>query len=262
MLIFGGEWIASRLSIPAYNQRCISPIGNRYISWHKETMHCIRDWPAGERPREKLLGRGPAALSDAELLAIFLRTGVTGKTAVDLARDLLSEFGGLRPLLEADRQGFCKHHGLGDATYAQLQAVLEMARRHLQEQLHRGDTLENPDTTREFLASRLRHLPYEVFACLFLDNRHRVIKFEELFRGTIDGASVHPREVVRRALHHNAAAVILAHNHPSGVAEPSRADVALTRRLVDSLALVDVRVLDHVVIGDGSGVSFAERGLI
>jgi DNA repair protein RadC len=209
-------------------------------------MHSIRDWPAGERPREKLLSRGPAALSDAELLAIFLRTGVTGKTAVDLARDLLSEFGGLRPLLEADRKKFCRHHGLGDATYAQLQAVLEMARRHLQEQLHRGDTLENPEATREFLTSRLRHLPYE----------------EELFRGTIDGASVHPREVVRRALHHNAAAVILAHNHPSGVAEPSRADVALTRRLVDSLTLVDVRVLDHIVIGDGGGVSFAERGLI
>ena len=262
MLISSGEWIASRLSIPAYNPWCNSPIGRRCFSWHTGTMHSIRDWPASERPREKLISRGPAALSDAELLAIFLRTGVTGKTAVDLARDLLSEFGGLRALLEADRLDFCSHHGLGAATYAQLQAVLELARRHLQEQLHRGDALENPDTTREFLASRLRHLPYEVFACLFLDNRHRVIEFEELFRGTIDGASVHPREVVRRALHHNAAAVILAHNHPSGVAEPSRADVALTRRLVDSLTLIDVRVLDHVVIGDGDGVSFAERGLI
>jgi DNA repair protein RadC len=139
---------------------------------------------------------------------------------------------------------------------------MEMARRHLQEQMQRGDILENPDVTRQFLSSRLRHLPYEVFACLFLDNRHRVIDFEELFRGTIDGASVHPREVVRRALHHNAAAIILAHNHPSGVAEPSRADVQLTRRLVDALTLVDIRVLDHVVVGDGSGVSFAERGLI
>ncbi len=225
-------------------------------------MHSIRNWPASERPREKLLRRGPAALSDAELLAIFLRTGVTGKTAVDLARDLLTDFGGLRPLLEADRQRFCSHHGLGEAKYAQLQAVLEIARRHLQEQLYRGDTLENPDATRQFLSSRLRHLPYEVFACLFLDNRHRVINFEELFRGTIDGASVHPREVVRRALHHNAAAVILAHNHPSGIAEPSRADVQLTRRLTESLTLVDVRVLDHVIVGDGDGVSFAERGLI
>jgi DNA repair protein RadC len=225
-------------------------------------MHSIRDWPSSERPREKLISRGPAALSDAELLAIFLRTGVAGKTAVDLARCLLTEFGGLRPLLEANRQRFCSHHGLGEASYAQLQAVMEIARRHLQEQMQRGNPLENPDATRQFLTSRLRHLPYEVFACLFLDNRHRVIDFEELFRGTIDGASVHPREVVRRALQHNAAAIILAHNHPSGIAEPSRADVQLTRRLVDALTLVDVRVLDHFVVGDGSGVSFAERGLI
>ena len=225
-------------------------------------MHTIRDWPPGERPREKLLARGPAALSDAELLAIFLRTGISGKTAVDLARDLLSTFGGLRPLLEADQRQFCNHHGLGKATFAQLQAVLEMTRRHLQEQLQREDSLENPDTTRRFLASRLRHLPHEVFACLFLDNRHRVIVFEELFRGTIDGASVHPREVVRRALQHNAAAVILSHNHPSGVAEPSRSDIQLTRRLTEALALIDVRVLDHIVVGDNNGVSFAERGLI
>ena len=139
---------------------------------------------------------------------------------------------------------------------------MEMARRHLQEQLQREDSLENPEATRRFLSSRLRHLPHEVFACLFLDNRHRVIVFEELFRGTIDGASVHPREVVRRALQHNAAAVILSHNHPSGVAEPSRADIQLTRRLTAALALIDVRVLDHIVIGDGDGVSFAERGLI
>mgnify|MGYP001545342938 FL=1 len=225
-------------------------------------MHCIRDWPARERPREKLLSRGPAALSDAELLAIFLRTGVKGKTAVDLARDLLVDFGGLRPLLEADRQQFCDRHGLGRARYAQLQALLEIVRRNLQEQLQRADALENPNATRTFLSSRLRHLPYEVFACLFLDNRHRVIEYEELFRGTIDGASVHPREVVRQALHHNAAAIILAHNHPSGVAEPSQADIQLTRRLVEALSLVDVRVIDHVVIGDGPGVSLAERGLL
>lgn len=225
-------------------------------------MHTIRDWPAGERPREKLLRHGPGMLSDAELLAIFLRTGLRGKTAVDLARELLAAFGSLRALLDADRTAFCAHAGLGDAKFAQLQAILEMARRHLQEQLSREDTLENPDTTRRFLTARLRHLPHEVFACLFLDNRHRVIAFEELFRGTIDGASVHPREVVRRVLHFNAAAVILAHNHPSGVPEPSRADVQLTRRLVDALALVDVRVLDHFIVGEGSGVSFAERGLI
>ena len=225
-------------------------------------MHTIRDWPAAERPREKLLARGPAALSDAELLAIFLRTGVSGKTAVDLARELLQGFGSLRALLDADRLQFCSQHGLGSAKFAQLQAVLEMTRRHLQEQLQREDSLDNPETTRRFLASRLRHLPNEVFACRFLDNRHRVIVFEELFRGTIDGASVHPREVVRRALQHNAAAVILSHNHPSGVAEPSRADIQLTRRLMEALALIDVRVLDHIVVGEGDGVSFAERGLL
>jgi DNA repair protein RadC len=223
-------------------------------------MPSIRDWPPGERPREKLLARGPDALSDAELLAIFLRTGVNGKTAVDLARELLRDWGGLRPLLEADRQQFCARHGLGTATYAQLQGVLELARRHLQEQLQREDALDNPDATRHYLLSRLRHLGHEVFACLFLDNRHRVVAFEELFQGTIDGASVHPREVVKRALRHNAAAVILAHNHPSGVAEPSRADLRITRRLVESLALVDIRVLDHFVIGEGAGVSLAERG--
>jgi DNA repair protein RadC len=225
-------------------------------------MPSIRDWPANERPREKLLARGPATLSDAELLAIFLRTGVSGKTAVDLARDLLQAWGGLRPLLESHQAEFCRHHGLGAATYAQLQAVLEIARRHLQEQLQREDALENPEATRHYLTSRLRHLGHEVFACLFLDNRHRVIAFEELFRGTIDGASVHPREVVKCALHHNAAALILAHNHPSGVAEPSRADIQLTRRLTEALALVDIRVLDHLVIGDSGGTSFAERGLL
>jgi len=222
----------------------------------------ITDWPEGERPREKLLQRGPAALSDAELLAIFLRTGVAGKTAVDLARELINQFGGLRPLLEADRKTFCAGHGLGDAKYTLLQAVLEMSRRHLLETLRRGDALESPEATRRFLAARLRDRPHEVFACLFLDNRHRVIAFEELFHGTIDGASVHPREVVKRTLAHNAAALILAHNHPSGVAEPSHADQAITRRLCDALALVDVRVLDHFIIGDGQAVSCAERGLI
>jgi DNA repair protein RadC len=223
-------------------------------------MQSIRDWPVSERPREKLLARGPAALSDAELLAIFLRTGVNGKTAVDLARELLQAWGGLRPLLEADQKRFCAMHGLGLAKYAQLQAVLEMGRRHLQEQLQREATLDNPDATRNYLISRLRHHQHEVFACLFLDNRHRIITFEELFHGTIDGASVHPREVIKRALQHNAAAVILAHNHPSGIAEPSRADVQITRRLVEALALVDIRVLDHLIIGDGEGVSLAERG--
>lgn len=222
----------------------------------------ITDWPEDERPREKLLARGAAALSDAELLAIFLRTGTRGKTAVDLARELLSDFGGLRPLLNANQQQFCASNGLGQAKYAQLQAVLEMGRRHLWETLQRGEELRSPSDTRHYLTARMRDYPHEVFASLYLDNRHRVIAFEELFRGTIDGASVHPREVVKRALHHNAAAVILAHNHPSGLAEPSRADQALTQRLKDALGLVDIRVLDHLIVGDGSVASFAERGLL
>jgi len=222
----------------------------------------ISNWPKAERPREKLLSLGPQALSDAELLAIFLRTGVTGCNAVELARQLMHEYGGLRKLLQADRTRFCATRGLGNAKYAQLQAVLELARRHLAENLMRSDALKNPAETRRYLSARLRDYPYEVFACLFLDTRHRVISYEELFRGTIDGASVHPREVLRRALQHNAAAVILAHNHPSGVAEPSDADRRITTRLQEALALIDIRVLDHVVIGDRLAISFAERGLI
>lgn len=220
----------------------------------------ITDWPLAERPREKLLSRGAEALSDAELLAIFLRTGVRGASAVDLARDLLQRFGGLRPLLEARMTDFCAAHGLGTAKYAQLQAVLEMARRHLLESLQRGEALTSPGASRAYLRSQLRGEPREVFAALFLDNQHRVIVYEPLFFGTIDSAAVHPREVVRRALHHNAAALIVAHNHPSGVAEPSQADRHITHRLRDALALVDIRLLDHVVIGDLDTVSLAERG--
>ncbi len=222
----------------------------------------ITDWPAGERPREKLLRQGAKSLSDAELLAIFLRTGTRGKSALDLARDLLREFGGLQPLLAADRDSFCAMPGLGDAKFCQLQAVLEMAHRHLGEALARSDVLSSPEATRRYLRSRLQSYPHEVFACLFLDNRHRVIAFEELFQGTIDGASIYPREILRRCLHHNAAAVIFAHNHPSGVAEPSRADRQITQRLKDALSLVDIRVLDHIVIGHGQCVSLAEQGLL
>jgi len=222
----------------------------------------ITDWPSSERPREKLLARGAGALSDAELLAIFLRTGVKGKTAVDLARELLQEYGSLNALLSASRQRFCQSHGLGTAKYVQLQAVLEMSRRHLRETIDRGDCLTSPADTRRYLQARLANYPHEVFACLFLDNRHRVIEYEELFRGTIDGASVHPREVVKQALNHNAAAVILAHNHPSGVAEPSRADEQITRVLRDALAQVSIRVLDHVIVGSGSTTSLAERGVL
>ncbi|WP_348674291.1 DNA repair protein RadC [uncultured Abyssibacter sp.] len=222
----------------------------------------IRDWPAAERPREKLLERGASALSDAELLAIFLRTGVTGQSAVDLARQLLTDFDGLRPLLAADRKRFCAARGLGDAKFVQLQAVLEMARRHLSAELREQTRITDARSAFRFLRAQLAHRPHEVFCALFLDTRHRVIAFEELFRGTIDGASVYPREVVKTALGHNAAAVILAHNHPSGVAEPSSADRHLTGRLRDALALVEIRVLDHVIIGQGDPVSFAERGLL
>jgi len=220
----------------------------------------ISDWPAQERPREKLLNQGAQVLSDAELLAIFLRTGVQGKSAVDLARELLQQFGGLRPLLQADRHTFCSHLGLGDAKFAQLQAVLEMASRHLAQALERGDALTNPALTQRYLISKLRDRRREVFACLFLDNQHRVIRYQELFQGTLDAAAVYPREVVREALSHHAAAIILAHNHPSGVAEPSAADRAITERLQQALGLVDIRVLDHLVVGDGYCVSFAERG--
>lgn len=221
----------------------------------------IAHWPANERPREKLLQRGSHALSDAELLAIFLRTGIKGKSAVDLARDLLADFGSLRNLLCSEQAAFCRHSGLGPAKFAQLQAVLEMAKRHLYEALERGNALENPTATKDYLASQLRAYPHEVFAGLFLDNRHRVIQFEELFTGTIDGASVYPREVVKRAMQHNAAAVIFAHNHPSGVAEPSQADRHITERLRNALDLVDVRVLDHIIVGDEM-ISFAERGYL
>jgi DNA repair protein RadC len=222
----------------------------------------ISDLPEGERPREKLLERGAGALSDAELLAIFLRTGITGSSAIDLARDLLAEFGGLSGLLSASREEFCRGKGLGTAKYVQLRAVLELSQRYLRAEISERDVLTSPEATRTYLKSKLRVYPHEVFACLFLDNRHRVIEYRELFRGTIDGASVHPREVVREAMRWNAAAVIFAHNHPSGVAEPSQADVRITERLRDALALVDVRVLDHIVIGEGGGTSFAERGLL
>lgn len=221
----------------------------------------IAQWPDSERPREKLLLRGAASLSDAELLAIFLRTGTRGRTAVDLARDLLGRHGGLRPLLDCEpRVLLARHKGLGTAKVVQLRAALELGRRYLEATLKRGVSLTSPAATRDYLIARLRPYPHEVFASLFLNNRHQVIEYEELFSGTIDGASVHPREVVKRALYHNAAAVILAHNHPSGVAEPSGADRSITRRLREALALVDVRVLDHFVIGDGEAVSFAERG--
>lgn len=220
----------------------------------------IRNWPAAERPREKLLESGAATLSDAELLAIFLRTGVTGKSAVDLARHLLLQFGSLRALLEADLPAFSRQLGLGPAKFAQLQAVLEMARRHLAEKLQRESVLESPEAVRDYLKALLRHEPHEVFGCLFLDAKHRVLAFGSLFRGTIDSASVYPRQVVKRALAHNAAALILAHNHPSGVADPSPADRVLTKRLQEALELVDVQVLDHIIVGGEDPISMVEYG--
>lgn len=220
----------------------------------------IRDWPDSERPREKLLSRGGGQLSDAELLAVFLGSGLRGKDAVEVGRQLLARHGGLRPLLDRGPTELMREPGLGPARTARLLAALELATRHLAGELERGEALSDPARAGRYFSSRLRAHPHEVFACLFLDTRHRAIAFEELFRGGIDGAEVHPREVVRRCLAHNAAAVILGHNHPSGVAEASSADRAITRRLADALALIEVRVLDHFIVGDGPALSFAARG--
>lgn len=220
----------------------------------------ITDWPVGERPRERLLAQGAAILSDAELLAIFLRVGVRGKSAVDLARDLLAHFGGLGRLFAAGRDAFSAFPGMGPAKYAQLQAVLEMARRALAEEMRVGDALSSPLAVRDYLRLKLSGLGHEVFLAVFLDAQNRVLEVEELFRGTLTQTSVYPREVVKRALFHNAGGVILAHNHPSGVAEPSQADRWLTEQLKQSLALVDVRVLDHFVVAGNQSLSFAERG--
>lgn len=222
----------------------------------------ITDWPEGERPREKLLQRGSASLSDAELLAIFLRTGVVGKSAVDLARELLNRFGSLTQLVAAGEADFCETKGMGQAKFVQLQAVLEMSRRALQEEIQRGDALNSPRAVRDYLQLLLGGRHQEVFVVLFLDTQHRVIVSEELFHGTLGQTSVYPREVVKRALAHNAAAVILAHNHPSGVAEPSQSDQMLTDALKQALSLVDVRVLDHFIVTAGQTLSFAEKGLI
>lgn len=222
----------------------------------------IRDWPIDERPREKLLARGPAALSDAELLAILLRTGVTGKSAVDLGRELIQRFGGLNQLFAASETDLCEAPGMGPAKYVQFQAILEVARRVLAEALKRGDVLSSPQAVRDYLRLYFQKHQREAFVAIFLDIQHRVVTVEELFAGTLGQTSVHPREVVKRALSLNAAAIILAHNHPSGIAEPSIADRHLTQTLRDALKLVDVKVLDHFIVGDGEPFSFAERGLL
>jgi len=213
-------------------------------------------------PREKMLQHGVAALSDRELLAILLRTGANSLPVVELAGQLLDHFGGLRGLFRAGQGALREQRGLGPVKSAQLAAVLELSHRYLHESLVRGAPLESPQATERYLKSVLRDSPHEVFACLFLDTRHRVIAFEKLFHGTIDGATVYPRVVAEKALNHGAAALIVAHNHPSGIGEPSLADQAITRRLKDALALLDIRLLDHFVIGDGAPVSMAARGLI
>ena len=222
----------------------------------------ITDWPVDERPREKLLKLGPTALSDAELLAIFLRTGIKGLSAVDLARTLLNNFGTLRVLLNASERDFCQVKGLGQAKYVQLQACIEMSKRFFEQKMDKVDTLNSVDQTKTFLLTKLRDQPQEVFAMLLLDSQHRLIKYRPMFYGTIDSASVHPRVLVKQALDDNAAAVILAHNHPSGIAEPSQADQHITQRIIAAMNLVDIKVLDHFVIGDGVAVSFAQRGLL
>jgi DNA repair protein RadC len=220
----------------------------------------ITDWPADERPREKLLAQGASALSDAELLAIFLRMGVAGMSAVDLARELLRRFGSLTAIFAASHDELTQVHGMGSSKFVQLQAIFEMSQRALREEMQQRDVLASPAAVRDYLRIKLGALKREVFFVLLLDAQNRVIASEELFAGTLTQTSVYPREVVKRALHHNAAAAIFAHNHPSGVAEPSRADEMLTKVLKD--ALVDVKVLDHFVVAGNGVLSFSERGLI
>lgn len=222
----------------------------------------ICDWPINERPREKLIQYGSESLSDAELLAIFLRTGIKGKSAVDMARDLLLEFGDLRTLIEASQEQFCAAKGLGSAKYALLQSVMEMARRHLAAELKTPVNTNSSHSVKAFVTSQLRHLKREVFAVLCLDSQYQLIHFEKLFWGTIDSANIHPREVVKLALEHNAKAVIFTHNHPSGNTQPSDADQQITHHLQQALSLVDIDVLDHLIVGNGPALSFAEHGLI
>lgn len=222
----------------------------------------ITDWPENERPREKLIARGAEALSDAELLAIFLRVGVTGKSAVDLARDLLTTFGSLNGIFAANADALTQVHGIGSSKYVQLQAIFEMSRRALNEQMQVKSVLSSPQQVRDYLCLTLGTLAREVFVVLFLDAQNRLVASEEMFSGTLTQASVYPREVVKRALHFNAAAVIFAHNHPAGIAEQSHADELLTKALKQALALVDVNVLDHFIVAGNQTLSFSERGLL
>ena len=222
----------------------------------------INHWPEKERPREKLLEKGANNLSDSELLAIFIHTGTTDKSAVDIGRNLLKEYNGIRNILNAERKSLCRHPGLGPVKFALLQAAVELGKRYSSEKLFRGKALSSPRDAADHLKHQLRDQQREIFAVLLLDNRHRVIHYEQLFYGTLSGASVHPRELVKKVLSHNAAAVIIAHNHPSGVAEPSQSDLTITDRIKKALDLVDVKLLDHLVIGDGEYVSLSDRGML
>ncbi len=222
----------------------------------------INDWPQDERPRERLIKHGARALSDAELLAIFLRVGVTGKSAVDLSRELLVRFGTLAALFNASQEDLCTINGIGPAKYVQLQAVIEMARRSFSEQMSKKNALHSPKDVRDYLRLTLANLPHEVFVVVFLNTQNEVLVVEELFRGSLTQTSVYPREVVKRALACNAASAILAHNHPSGGSEPSIADRTLTQSLVDALKTVDVQVLDHFIVSPSSSTSFAEQGML
>ncbi len=222
----------------------------------------LNHWPQHERPRERLLQHGPAALSDAELLAIFLRTGVAGRTVLDLARDLIAHFGNVKNILDTDCDSFCQIKGLGPAKYCQLQAAAELIQRHHKAALERPDGFSSPEAVKTYLRGHFSGRKHEVFACLFLDNKNRLIACRDLFQGTVDGATVHPRVIAEHCLRLNAAAVIFAHNHPSGVSDPSQQDIALTRRLVDLLDTLDVRVLDHFVIGYNNEFSMASAGML
>jgi len=228
----------------------------------KTKNQTVKNWPQSERPRERLIHCGANVLSDAELLAILLRTGVQGCTVVDLARQLLFQTGGIRKLFLLSVDEFKQLHGMGEAKYAQLQAASEIGKRLLQQSLQKQQQFAGSEQTKDYLRMQLRDKPYEVFAVLFLDTRHNLLGFKELFRGTINGAAVAIREVVKEALDINAASLIVAHNHPSGVAEPSNADKQLTLRLTEALNLVDIKLLDHIVVGDQECVSFAERALL
>ncbi|PHR65027.1 MAG: hypothetical protein COA51_06525 [Idiomarina sp.] len=225
-------------------------------------MASVKDWPVAERPREKMAELGVATLTDAELLAILLGTGIRGKDVVAYSRDLLSEFDGLGGMLAASAETLMEQPGLGPARVMQLQVVMEISRRYLAWQLRRDDGFTQPAMVRDYLTAQLRHQQREIFVVLLLDSQHRLLKYVELFQGTINAAPVYPREIIKLVMQHNATAVILAHNHPSGVAEPSQADQRVTERLKRALSMIDVALLDHFVIGAGTPVSFAERGLL